>query len=323
LSVSIDQAVAQSGTTRASIVSVDTRGSGDLGAALAELSAAAPPVDELLFSVGAVFLRGLPVRTPEDFRMVAETYGTLWGDYRHGNSPRTAITDRVFTSTDYPSSYEISLHNELSYAASWPRLLFFCCLVAPGTGGQTHLCDGAAIAADLAPGLLARFDTLGVTYRQHLHGGFGIGKSWQDTYETDDQAEVETLLKAASVEFSWTSDNGLRTSQTRAGRRPHPVSGVRYWFNQAEQWHYSALPAQEAEALLAVVDGPEELPVSVSYGDGSPIAAEDLARIRSVSLGHALDVGWRHGDVLLVDNVRMQHGRRAYQGDRRVLVAMG
>jgi len=35
-----------------------------------------------------------------------------------------------------------------------------------------------------------------------------------------------------------------------------------------------------------------------------------------------VDVDWRTGDVLLVDNVLLAHGRRPFTGDRRVLVAM-
>ncbi|MGW3046215.1 TauD/TfdA family dioxygenase [Kitasatospora sp. NPDC001159] len=36
----------------------------------------------------------------------------------------------------------------------------------------------------------------------------------------------------------------------------------------------------------------------------------------------AVDVDWRQGGVLVIDNVAAAHGRRAFTGSCRVLVAM-
>src|SRR5262249_1200157 len=47
--------------------------------------------------------------------------------YVHGNSPRTKVGDNVYTSTEYPAEYVISMHNELSYAHAWPSRLLFTC----------------------------------------------------------------------------------------------------------------------------------------------------------------------------------------------------
>ncbi|WP_281425855.1 TauD/TfdA family dioxygenase [Polymorphospora rubra] len=35
-----------------------------------------------------------------------------------------------------------------------------------------------------------------------------------------------------------------------------------------------------------------------------------------------MNVTWRAGDLLLIDNVLTAHGRRSFEGTRRVLVAM-
>lgn len=267
---------------------------------------------------GAVLVRGLGLDSPEAFHAVVEKFGEPWQSYRGGNTPRTTVSDGVFTSTEYPAEYPISQHNELSYAAAWPERLFFCCLVAATSGGATPVTDGRAVLADLDPGVLERFTS--VVYRQFLHGGHGFGKSWQDTFETTDRSAVEDALRGA--DFGWTDDGSLRVSQRRAGVVRHPRTGEEAWFNQAEQWHPSSLPADEREALLELVGDERDLPHSVTYGDGRPIPVEDLAEVRRAIERNTVAVPWQAGDLLIVDNVLAMHGRQAYAGERRVLVAM-
>ncbi|MCA2230002.1 TauD/TfdA family dioxygenase [Nonomuraea aurantiaca] len=279
-------------------------------------------VDHALIRDGAVLLRGLGVRTPEEFHAVVSTFGSPLDSYRGGNTPRHTVMTGVFTSTEYPAEYPISLHNELSYAHRWPARLFFCCLVPAESGGATPVCDGRAVLADLAEGTRDRFERRGVVYRQRLHGGYGFGKSWQDTYQTSDTAEVESFLRETETEFAWTEDGGLRTAQHRPAVLRHSVTGELVWFNQAEQWHPSSLPTEEAEALLALVETEADLPHSVTYGDGGPIDVEDLEEVRSAVRKNTLSVPWEAGDVLIVDNELAMHGREAFTGERRVLVSM-
>jgi hypothetical protein len=58
------------------------------------------------------------------------------------------------------------------------------------------------------------------------------------------------------------------------------------------------------------------------YADGSPIAREHLEHVLDVIERHAVSFDWRCGDVLLLDNLRVAHGRAPYRGRREILVAM-
>ena len=49
---------------------------------------------------------------------------------------------------------------------------------------------------------------------------------------------------------------------------------------------------------------------------------EEIAVVREAYRAEALDIDWQAGDALLLDNMTVAHGRRAFTGDRRVLVAM-
>lgn len=240
--------------------------------------------------------------------------------YVHGNSPRTKVGDNVYTSTEYPAELTISMHNELSYSGQWPARLLFYCAQAPATGGATPVVDGERWLASLDPEVRDAF-AAGLRYTQNLHDGFGFGRSWPDTFETDDRAHVEKVLRAQDCEWEWKPDGGLRILQRRAATTRHPVTGAEVWFNQADQWHLSTLDGETAAALREML-APEDMPQSVTFADGSPIPDEYITQIRTRGLDEAVDVDWRAGDLLLIDNVLVGHGRRPFTGSRKVLVAM-
>ena len=75
------------------------------------------------------------------------------------------------------------------------------------------------------------------------------------------------------------------------------------------------------EALLEVVE-PDQLPRNVYYGDGAPIEDGVLDEIRGVYREVQVVFPWLAGDVLMLDNMLVAHGRTPFHGDRKVIVAM-
>ncbi|MCX4963848.1 TauD/TfdA family dioxygenase [Streptomyces sp. NBC_00654] len=240
--------------------------------------------------------------------------------YVHGNSPRTKVGKNVYTSTEYPQEFTISMHNEMSYAHQWPARLLFFCQKAAETGGATPVTDSALWLESLDPEVREAFRG-GVCYQQNLHDGFGLGKSWQDTFETKDRAEVETFLGNTGATWEWKADGSLRISQVRPSTAIHPVTGAEVWFNQSDQWHPAGLGDDTAAALAAILPA-DELPQSVTFADGSPIPDEYVIQVRDRGLEAARNCDWRTGDLMLIDNMLVSHGRRPFTGTRRVLVAM-
>ncbi|MFF0445669.1 TauD/TfdA family dioxygenase [Streptomyces sp. NPDC004609] len=240
--------------------------------------------------------------------------------YVHGNSPRTKVGSNVYTSTEYPQEFTISMHNEMSYAHAWPARLAFYCEIRPGGQGATPVTDAALWLESLDPEVRTAFAG-GVRYLQNLHDGYGLGKSWQDTFETADRGEVEVFLAGTGATWEWKPDGGLRVASLRPSTTRHPVTGTEVWFNQADQWHPAGLGDDTAAALAGILPA-DELPQTVTFADGTPIPQEYVLQIRDRGLESAVDVDWRRGDLLLIDNVLLAHGRRPFTGDRRVLVAM-
>jgi alpha-ketoglutarate-dependent taurine dioxygenase len=269
---------------------------------------------------GAVLFRNFEIDSDTKFGRCVEVLAPQRASYTHGNSPRTHLGDRIYTSTEYPSHLPISLHNELSYSSTWPAILFFACIVPATSGGSTPLADSRLVLERLDDDVRSKFEELGVLYTQTLHGGSGLGKSWQETFETDDPAVVEQFLDDSGAEYTW-AERDLLVSFRRPGVVTHPQTHERVWFNQADQWHVTGAGAETAAAIRALL--PEErYPQHAYFGDRTPIPEQDLDHVREVMWEAATDFTWERGDFLMVDNVLVAHGRRPFSGDRRILVAL-
>ncbi|MCC8482393.1 TauD/TfdA family dioxygenase [Streptomyces globisporus] len=273
----------------------------------------------LLTEAKAVVFRGFGV-TEETVESVMDLVLPDRLAYVHGNSPRTKVGKNIYTSTEYPPEYTISMHNELSYAHSWPTRLMFFCAKQPETGGATPVVDGQLWLESLDPEVREAFAG-GVRYTQNLHGGRGLGKSWQETFETESREDVEEFLRGAEAEWEWLPDGNLRVRQLRRSTLVHPDTGAEVWFNQADQWHPAAL-GDETAAELAALLPVDELPQSVTFADGTPVPDSYAIQARDRGLEHAVDVDWYQGDLMVIDNRQVGHGRRPFTGARRILVAM-
>ena len=300
--------------------SADDDGASQLEKLLPVLAESRSWLEEALECHGGVLLRGFEVDGPSDLQRVVQTSVGELLPYVEGQSPRTKVQDKVYTSTEYPPDQDITLHSELSYTAEPPHHLFFHCQIAASVGGETPITDCRVAHASLDPAIRDRFVEKQVCYVKNMHGGRGFGKSWQAHFETEERDEVERYLAEHEIDFEWRGDGSLRTSQVRPAVRPHPSTGETVWANQADLWHSSNL-GRKGDALLRTL-GEENLPTHAYFGDGSPIDPEDLAAIRSVFWDRATIFRWQPGDVLVLDNLLVAHGRRAFEGERRVLVAM-
>ncbi|MEU4425285.1 TauD/TfdA family dioxygenase [Actinoplanes sp. NPDC024001] len=312
----MEQTIAADRAWKPHEITTEITGTADLAAWLDDLG----PVrlGELLTTHKALVFRGFGV-APESIDALFERLVPGRLPYVHGNSPRTRVGRNLYTSTEYPQQFTISMHNELSYAHRWPARLAFYCEKAAESGGATPVLDGERWLASLDAEVREAFAG-GVRYVQNLHDGFGFGKSWRETFETDDRAAVEEFLTRSQADWEWGPD-GIRITQHRSATTTHPVTGAAVWFNQADQWHPAGLGDKAASDLYAILE-PDEFPQYVTLADGSPIPDAYIEQIQARALENAVDVDWAAGDVLLIDNVLTAHGRRPFEGTRRVLVAM-
>lgn len=293
---------------------------GDLDAACAWLAGHRGELREALDAYGAVYLRGLPLRSEGDFARIRDAVIFSRAEYRENATPRSHFGEGVYSSTDLPAAQAIHPHNENSYTLTFPGLLLFCCLVAPDEGGATPVADVREVLRRLPPRLVERFREHGWALVRTYDEDFGL--SWRTAFGTEDPDEVAAYCAANLIAHQWHEDGRLRTVQRRSALITHPRTGEELWFNHFAFWSAWSLDPEIREIMLETV-GPEDLPFATLLGDGTALEEADVRAINEAYAAATVRESWQVGDVLIVDNLLAAHARDAFRGDRRILVAMG
>lgn len=269
---------------------------------------------------GGVLFRGFKVKSLEDFEGFVEAAADKPLKYSERSSPRSQVSGRIYTSTDYPPEHPIFLHNEQSYNLTFPLRIVFHCVIKAQERGETPIADSRKVYSRLDPAIRQRFIDKGYLYVRNFGDGFGL--TWQEAFQTDDPAAVEKYCNSHRIELQWKDDGKrLRTSQMRRVVARHPRTGELSWFNHLTFFHVTTLVPSVRDALLAEF-APEDLPNNTYYGDGSEIEPAVLDQLRELYREETVAFPWQEGDVLMLDNMLVAHGRNPFVGSRKVVVAM-
>jgi acyl-CoA synthetase (AMP-forming)/AMP-acid ligase II/alpha-ketoglutarate-dependent taurine dioxygenase/acyl carrier protein len=276
-------------------------------------------VNNLLLEHGALLFRGFPVKEIAQFEAFCKATTNTLLEYKNGSTPRSQVSGNVYTSTEFPADRSIPMHNEMSYSTAWPLKLWLHCVIASETGGETPLCDSVKFYSRLSQATRDKFAEKGVLYVRNYGEGFDV--PWQKVFETDDKAKVEAFCKESGIELEWLSGDRLRTKQKCQGVSKHWKTGETIFMNQAHLFNMHALRPDERKSMLEAFKK-EDLPRNSYYGDGTDIEDATLDEIQRVYDETSIAFPWLAGDVVMVDNMRVAHGRRPFTGKRRIVVAL-
>jgi alpha-ketoglutarate-dependent taurine dioxygenase len=276
-------------------------------------------LERLLLECGALLFRGFAISETEQFEHLIEALSGKLLDYTYRSTPRTIVSGKIYTSTEYPPHQTIPLHNENSYTQSWPMKIWFFSRICANSGGETPIADSRRVYERIPVDVRERFERHGVMYVRNYGSGFDL--PWQEVFQTDNRAKVEEFCAASGIQYEWRSEDHLRTRQVCQAVAKHPVTGESVWFNQAHLFHVSRLPEEVREAMLTIFSE-ADLPRNVYFGDGSAIPSEDLDSICAAYEQEKVVFPWQTGDVLLLDNMLAAHARNPFTGKRQVVVGM-
>ncbi|MBD1938353.1 TauD/TfdA family dioxygenase [Microcoleus sp. FACHB-68] len=272
-----------------------------------------------LWKHGGILFRDFKVDGVTEFeRFIQAVAGELL-EYSFRSTPRSKVNGNIYTSTEYPATQFIPLHNEMAYSRNWPLKIAFFCVKKAEQGGETPIADSRKVFERIKPEIREKFMQKKVMYVRNYGGGIDL--PWQNVFNTDSKPEVEKYCVKAGIEFEWKENDRLRTRQICQAVAKHPNTNEMVWFNQAHLFHISNLEPTVCQELLATFKA-EDLPRNAYYGDGSTIEDDVLEAIRQVYQQETIIFPWQEGDVLLLDNMLATHGRTPFSGSRQVVVGM-
>ncbi len=276
-------------------------------------------VDDHLSQAGAVLFRGFDVPDAQAFDAGMAAYGETNFTYAKSlsNAVRVNVTERVFTANEAPPETRIHLHHEMAQTPIYPSKLFFYCEIAAGEGGATPLCPSDIVYERLLTedrSLAKAFEERGVRYSNTMpaadDAGSGQGRSWRSTLGVETCDEAEARLSDLGYDWVWQEDETLRvTTPVLQAVRILP-DGRKTFFNQL------------IAAFRGWSDTRNEATKAVRFGDGELITADHMAAPIALSEDLTYDHAWQAGDVVLVDNFLVMHGRKPFVGKRRVLASL-
>jgi len=225
----------------------------------------------------------------------------------------------LLTVTGSQEGFAIPLHGEMHYAGSRPSVLWFYCERPAEAGGETTLADGEEVCRMLTPEIRELFLSRRVRYRRELPDG-----AWQAAFQTDDLAEVERHCEENDTRL--TVDPATRAIATdylawaivpgRSGRRDTFINNVVGLY----MGELSLKRGTAAETIRRLSGA--RFPITVRMEDGAPVPGAAIKELMALNQRLAVPVAWSAGDVLMIDNTRVLHGRAAFRGPRDVYVRM-
>lgn len=268
---------------------------------------------------GAILFRGFPVTDAHDFDAFIRAFGLESFTYEESlsNAVRVNKTDLVFTANEAPPDVSIYLHHEMAQTPLFPSRLFFCCTQAPAVHGETPICRSDITLLELEkvdPDFVARCEELGVRYSNTMPGNddpeSGQGRSWRSTLGADTKNTAEARLEKLGYSYEWLDDGSLRATTPRLPAVRTLVDGRRVFFNQL------------IAAFRGWKDSRNEPSKSIRFGNDEEIPVASMQAAIDISDRLSFDLAWQAGDVALIDNFLVMHGRRPFEGKRTVLASL-
>ncbi|QYY33536.1 TauD/TfdA family dioxygenase (plasmid) [Cupriavidus pinatubonensis] len=284
-----------------------------------------PVLEALITRHGGIVLRGFPTPDTADFADIIDQLPAFRDGYLGGRAPRMQIAGRVMEATRLDASVGLGVHSEMAYRRQFPRrIAFFSRKTAP-VGGETTIADARNFVVQMGEDLVAKIASLGI--RSALNYGPKTGTvdasyvdqdkyGWNHAFDTDSPDEVEALCAARGLEPLWHDDGSLTVFATLDPFLDHPQTGQRLYRSGLHRSHTAT------EVLDTEIRKNRRYPTGMFLGSAQRLETAEVDHINAVCDRNTHSWEWRDGDVMILDNLQVWHGRNPYQGQRDVQVAL-
>ncbi len=285
-----------------------------------------PALDALILEHGGIVLRGFPTAATEDFADFIEQFPAFDGGYAGGRAPRETISGRVMEATRLSASVRLAVHSEMAYRRDYPRRIAFFSRKTAEVGGETLITDVRHLAERMDPELAGKIATLGS--RTAINFGprrdaddasyaHMDERGWNQSFNTEDAAEVNRLCAERGLEPVWHEDGSLTVLNALEPFVVHPQIGRKLYRSILHMLPQVENPEQDLERRKH-----QKYPTGATLGNGERLTDAERTHIDQLCDQTTYSWRWRDGDVMVLDNLQVWHGRNPYQGTRDVQVAL-
>lgn len=216
------------------------------------------------------------------------------------------VAQKVDAGTD-----AVGLHCENGNSPFWPDVCWFYCEMPPRQGSQTTVCDGVEVFNELSASARQKLLAHDIVYSrrvpEHLWKTYVRHGSGDGDVSGDTRALFNKLLSLVNEAGS-------------AEVILHEDESITYRFRTSAVLRHSAFNPS-FQAFANSIFGPSynyERP-SITFDDGTPLDDTLLDELRRVCDKHTRNIDWEANDIVVIDNRRVMHGRRAIEDTRRTI----
>lgn len=246
----------------------------------------------LFNSYGILLFRGFETNA-EIFKEFSNLLSTDFIDYSGGAFNRRIIDGdkTVLSVNDFNS--EIKLHGEMYYQKNVPLMLWFFCATPAAKKGETIVCDGRQFFRELSSSTKELFSKKKLKFTVRMSEN-----EWHKKYKTEDVKQLEEICKDNNIKLSIYEDKSILTEYITSAIIPSKCANHQVFIN-------SLLPAKQL------------YPDIIKFEDDSDISEEVMSEVNAIAEKITTEISWQRGDILMIDNTRVLHGRRAFSDAKR------
>jgi len=203
---------------------------------------------------------------------------------------------------------EVLPHCENAVSPFRPDIVWFCCGVPAAQDGETLFWDGIKIWEKLSELVKQLFISKKVKFRflfpvDNWKLFFGLGTTIADVKQIlDNIPEVNYHFKEdESIYFEYTCSGVVKT---KFDNQYAFANSIIIWHKEQDNYEKTTFDIQESDLI-------------VFFEDGSLIPNAAIKEIKEVMDKLTGVISWQPGDIVMIDNSRFLHGRRAFQDNRR------
>ena len=246
----------------------------------------------LFKSHGVLLFRGFDVDT-NLFKEFTNLLSIDFRNYAGGAFSRRVINgDQTLLSVnDFKS--EIKLHGEMYYQQNIPLMLWFFCANPPLEDGETTVCDGRQFFNEISSSTKELFSKKKLKFTVQISQ-----QDWQKKYQTDDLNTLEEIFQQNNTHLTVNDDQSILLEYISPAIIPSRCGKYQVFIN-------SLLPTKQLN------------PKILNFEDDSEIPEEVVSELNEIAEKITTEISWQKGDILMIDNTRILHGRRSFADDQR------